>query len=495
MNNPNSIKNVIAILIGIIMITCLFGCSEKVVNYDPGNTGNVKISTKLNLIGNSDQVAYGILRVTAADIDEPIVLELALIEGFLVGEVQVPAGRDRTFEVQVYNTSGEVIYFGSTTIDVGGLLDPDTPFELVINLYPQVPMIKTSPGVVRTFEYSKFTIDVKVYNLNNLNEIYIAINYDNYVLSVDSFKLNPALGAGARWSYIDYSGFAISVNDSDQNVSLVDDTGYATLGTIYFSSYNVTNNALIDTTLLPMEALYAVDNQGTEIPFANIEAGGSEAHIISSVFYRSGYWLLDESSGNIAYDSSGNGLNGIATGTTINEGYYGMARYFNGNGDFIEVPDNNLLDMNEGITLIFDIQIDTSFAGGVIFSKISETGNANYMLEYVRSMVAADRLVFSFGDEPRASFNAPASLTDGLWHFVIISIPFNQPAQAFCAVDYQLRVGYWSNIDLIPQVQTNDASLLIGRQPGTDPRYFKGGLDNIEIYRAALNVSMFDIGI
>jgi hypothetical protein len=47
---------------------------------------------------------------------------------------------------------------------------------------------------------------------------------------------------------------------------------------------------------------------------------------------------LDETSGDIAYDASGNGNNGTATGTTIVDGKVGKARSFNGYQDHISLP-------------------------------------------------------------------------------------------------------------------------------------------------------------
>ncbi len=50
-----------------------------------------------------------------------------------------------------------------------------------------------------------------------------------------------------------------------------------------------------------------------------------------------GFWAFDEGSGNTVADSSGNGNNGTAIGTTIVDGKYGKARSFNGTSDYINI--------------------------------------------------------------------------------------------------------------------------------------------------------------
>jgi len=54
-----------------------------------------------------------------------------------------------------------------------------------------------------------------------------------------------------------------------------------------------------------------------------------------------GYWKFDEGSGNIAYDSSGNGNHGtLVNGPTWTSGKFGSALSFDGVDDYVEVPDS-----------------------------------------------------------------------------------------------------------------------------------------------------------
>jgi len=76
---------------------------------------------------------------------------------------------------------------------------------------------------------------------------------------------------------------------------------------------------------------------------------------------------FDELSGNIAGDSSGNGLDGIVVGTTIVDGLYGKARSLNGSSDYIEVPFNPLMNI-PNIT----VEADIYFNNFVIAPRIAD---------------------------------------------------------------------------------------------------------------------------
>ena len=68
-----------------------------------------------------------------------------------------------------------------------------------------------------------------------------------------------------------------------------------------------------------------------------------------------GWWKLDESSGNIAYDSSGNSNNGVFVGVGGPQwasGYAGGAVLLDGVDDFIEVPHDDSLLPNTEVTVM-----------------------------------------------------------------------------------------------------------------------------------------------
>lgn len=76
---------------------------------------------------------------------------------------------------------------------------------------------------------------------------------------------------------------------------------------------------------------------------------------------------LNESSGT-AYDYSGNGNNGTATGTTSEKSTYNgnYVRSFDGSGDYVSIPD---FDLQNGITIIFWYKKTNTDANRRFFNK------------------------------------------------------------------------------------------------------------------------------
>jgi hypothetical protein len=73
-------------------------------------------------------------------------------------------------------------------------------------------------------------------------------------------------------------------------------------------------------------------------------------------------WTFDEGEGNTVGDSSGNGNDGEITGTSLwVDGVFGKALYFDMGAtgvDYITVPDNDVLDIEEAITMMAWVKPD-----------------------------------------------------------------------------------------------------------------------------------------
>jgi len=63
------------------------------------------------------------------------------------------------------------------------------------------------------------------------------------------------------------------------------------------------------------------------------------------------YWTFDEGSGDIAYDSSGNGNNGTINGAEWDAGKYGNALLFNAQDNYVEVPTSDSLEIDTNVTI------------------------------------------------------------------------------------------------------------------------------------------------
>ena len=200
------------------------------------------------------------------------------------------------------------------------------------------------------------------------------------------------------------------------------------------------------------------------------------------------FWALDEETGNTIIDSSPNGLNGTANGTSIIDGVKGKARSFNGSTDFLEVPDNNLLDINGEITIMLWVKTDQAFVSRNAFpiSKRVTDGEINYTV--VLGQIGGNSVIgFEFGASPGVIYYAEANFHDNQWHHFAISFQFGNPASARWVMDGNLVSGTWYQGDGSQVPNTNAANLQIGRQLSTSPCYYKGALDQIRIYNDALD--------
>ena len=199
-------------------------------------------------------------------------------------------------------------------------------------------------------------------------------------------------------------------------------------------------------------------------------------------------WALDEESGSTIIDSSPNGLNGTANGTSIIDGVKGKARSFNGSTDFLDVPDNSLLDINDEITIMFWVKTDQAFVLPNAFpiSKRVTDGEINYTV--VLGQIGGSSVIgFQFGASPAVMYYANTDFYDNQWHHYGVSFQFGNPASARWVIDGNLVSGTWYQGDGSQVPNTNAANLQIGRQLSTSPCYYKGALDQVRIYGDALD--------
>jgi len=114
-------------------------------------------------------------------------------------------------------------------------------------------------------------------------------------------------------------------------------------------------------------------------------------------------WRFDDSSGSLVTDETGVN-NGAAIGTTIVDGKFGKARYFNGVSDYLRVPDNPSLDNLSQITIEtwvypqgFDLSCWALSEGLVIKGDASDFYASNaYGIEMVRNYDTSCVNAYSF---------------------------------------------------------------------------------------------------
>jgi hypothetical protein len=195
-----------------------------------------------------------------------------------------------------------------------------------------------------------------------------------------------------------------------------------------------------------------------------------------------GYWPF---CGN-ANDDSGNGNNGIVNGATLTTDRFGnsnSAYDFNGTNNFIEVADNNLLDLTNNFTLSawYFTNNQTQFEQ-TILGKGRDVSGSGY------------NLLFNT-DNNGVSYNIQIGLNSGTLN-TGAGIPVNQSN----SIGWHQIVGTYDGVNIKLYIdgvlqftntqnitlQNSSQKLYFGRELLNLPRYFNGKLDDIGIWNRAL---------
>jgi parallel beta-helix repeat protein len=198
-------------------------------------------------------------------------------------------------------------------------------------------------------------------------------------------------------------------------------------------------------------------------------------------------WHFDEGSGNIAYDTSGNGNDGTINGASWTTGISGTALDYDGINNFVEVDDSSTLNFGEGdFSICAWIKTNNSNVDDLqIVEKLDRDGSIPYHGFYMRvcknylyDNVLEAGISVASGDVDETF--GTTFLADEKWHFVTAT--FDRDDKLSIYVDGQLEnsviISSIANID-------NAWSLYIGQQANSDNRYI-GMLDEICIYNHAL---------
>ncbi|MCX5752995.1 MAG: hypothetical protein NTW97_05035 [Candidatus Krumholzibacteria bacterium] len=479
----------------LFMIVVASSCSEKITSAEEQRI-DLEIRTSLEASGQVAQASTFVLTVTGLGIMEPIVAKLALSNGLLIGSVVVPAGPDRVFRIDAFDEAGTLIYSGQSTADVL----PGSELKLDIELVPRVPLIKVSPMYLETLQGDFLAMKVLVYNLGDISSIDLnLVDYrveGNSYIGPTSVVVNPEIAKVAGYAITteeDHSTtvrFTLRTMDSD----LVDENGYAELVTFYYQT-NMYEVSPYETAVFTPSALLMIDKLGNELPTGQIHAESSVVRLYDYWARYRAYW--DMSGGDdptIIFDDSQHGLDGTATGTSVITGYYGFgeARFFNGSGDYIEVPDNDLLDIRDEITISMWVYAAVGAAPNPLSSLIckrTKDGPVNYqlLLDEESSPEGYKSLLFRYGSSVYHTYrvDVPDDRTTG-WFHVLFSYRFGEPSSAMMVIGYGCRVyempGEWIVGDGREPAPNTSGVLTMGRDNASTTNYFFGGLDEVELF-------------
>ncbi len=190
-----------------------------------------------------------------------------------------------------------------------------------------------------------------------------------------------------------------------------------------------------------------------------------------------GYWNLDDGSGSVASDNSGKGHDGAVINATWMNGVAGNALKFDGDGDWIQIP--NSIDINFGAGEEFAISLWVKSDGtDSEQSLLSKRGNAGY------------QVWFNPGNE-HFRIDEGATFTS-----VYFSFPFDNFWHNIVVMRNTTHVSVW--IDGVLQNSTPDNTLAdltdtidlsIGSEYLWAPSTMTGAIDDIKIYKSALTPS------
>ncbi len=198
-----------------------------------------------------------------------------------------------------------------------------------------------------------------------------------------------------------------------------------------------------------------------------------------------GYWMLDESSGSLAADSSGNG----GTGTLLNDplhvpGRLGAALSFNGVDESVNVPHAAVLDAYP-LTVSLWVNTTAGTLSGLV-NKYLPGSRSGYQVFTSGGSLCA----WYFRDAANYVWDgsgctlATPGFNDGQWHHVAFLV---DASGGGLFVDGTLRASQpWTGT---PGATTTTQNLSLAQYPGTASPCLPGQLDDVRIYNRALSAS------
>ncbi|PLX21290.1 hypothetical protein C0584_03125 [Candidatus Parcubacteria bacterium] len=194
-----------------------------------------------------------------------------------------------------------------------------------------------------------------------------------------------------------------------------------------------------------------------------------------------GYWTFDgpdiDWDNNLVYDKSGEGNNGVASGSPIAvNGKFGQAFEFDGIDDFIQVSDDTSLDISSEITLSAWVRPGDEDATNRVISKNDDA--------YELTVNADETVSFGintwYGDADK-TITSDIALIQGEWSHIV---------GIFDGDNLAVYVNNVSKVEDTAEssITLNNDELFIGRRLSAG-REFSGRIDEVRIYNRALSSS------
>lgn len=195
------------------------------------------------------------------------------------------------------------------------------------------------------------------------------------------------------------------------------------------------------------------------------------------------HWKFDEGSGTTAADCAGDN-NGTVYDASWTSGQIGGALSFDGDGDYVSIPDDNSLDITDNLTIAAWVKR----AGGgssneIIVSKYNGTsGQYSYRLFFSSTNTVRWWLSQNGGTSNREYVDSTLKITDTSWHFIVVTF---KSGVLRIYIDGADKTG--SSKGSITSIHASTEPLFIGQE--NTGSYFDGKIDEVRIYEEVLSAS------
>jgi hypothetical protein len=183
-----------------------------------------------------------------------------------------------------------------------------------------------------------------------------------------------------------------------------------------------------------------------------------------------GYWNLNEGSGSLATDSSGNGNNGTITGVSWVDGKYGKALNFDGASNQVDCGNNASLSVHN-LTVSF------------WFNSVDVTSDERAIVDkgWTKGFACGHHVskLYFLGQKVDASAEQFYGLTD-------LSAGWNFYTVTYNGASLTLYLnGVYDNSENVSLLFNQEPNLLIGKNAGGG--YYEGIIDDVRIFNRALS--------
>ena len=259
------------------------------------------------------------------------------------------------------------------------------------------------------------------------------------------------------------------------------------LGSSYLAVRDATPGSLEYVGLSPMESQVVQGLARGQKYFWRVDAvgflGTQTGAVWSFEVPRMHRWDLDEVTGTVVVDSSegfnGQYQNGCLLGESGASGSLGFSAFFDGSNDHAVLPALNL--SSAGLTITAWVRRSGSQPEytGLVFSRSSQTiGGLNFG--------TGNELRYHWGSSSSVwSFNSGLVVPDDVWTFVALQV--KPDGATFYMEDGGALLS--THRSATHAMQPFEGSMNLGRDPAFSQRYFRGWMDDVRVFRAAVGES------